>query len=185
MNIDKEQKRYNRMSIAIFIALQILAIESGIYTYVLLHHRELSHVVLLTILLCLLAAIVARLVTHIRSQWHIRISKALLLFGLLSTAIGIYTRIAFTYHERAALALGTGLICLLAGFSGLLLARSLRAVLYEGIVLGLIALGLGFYFLIGADHVLTAYLIIGTGLLCLLCSLSATVRVANTPHAHL
>lgn len=78
-----------------------------------------------------------------------------------------------------------GLICLLAGFSGLLLARSLRAVLYEGIVLGLIALGLGFYFLIGADHVLTAYLIIGTGLLCLLCSLSATVRVVNTPHTHL
>lgn len=179
--MDITQKNRNIISIAIVVALELLAIESGIYTYVLLHHKEVSHVVLLTILLCLLAAFVGRLITNVQAKWHARIAGGLMLFGLLSTTIGIYTRIALVYHERAALALGAGIICLLAGFSGLLLARSLRAVLYEGIVLGTIVLAVGLYFFVSAYHTHVAYLVIATGLRGLLCSLSATVK---TTFAH-
>lgn len=75
------------------------------------------------------------------------------------------------FHKRAYTTLGIGILGLLGGCGGIILPRSRVAVFYGLLILGLIALSIGLYFLAILGYHGRAYMVLGTGTLCLLGSL--------------
>jgi hypothetical protein len=102
-------KKISRLSIV--IALEIIALEIGAYTYAALLFHDRRHVLLLTALLCLVAGMIGTVVTRAKAQ---AASCAILVLGLIALGIGLYFRVDLHYHERAAAALGIGVL----GFLG-------------------------------------------------------------------
>jgi hypothetical protein len=150
------------------IALECIALEMGAYTSAALLYQERLKLFALTGLLCLLAGMIGIVVT--RAKAHIP-SAVLLMLGLVILGIGLYLRLVLHYHERAYTALGIGLLGLLGGYGGIILLRS-KAAVYHGLLLfGLSALSLGLYFLTILGYHGRAYMVLGTGTLCLLGSL--------------
>lgn len=152
----------------IVIALESIALEIGAYTYAALLFQERSHVLLLTGLLCLFAGMIGTVVTRAKAQAH---SSAILVLGLVALSIGLYFQVVLDYHERAYTVLGIGILGLLGGFVGIIMPRSRAATLYGLLVLSLVALSIGLYFLTILGYHGRAYMVLGTGTLCLLGSL--------------
>ncbi len=156
----------------IIIALEGIALEIGAFTYAALLFQERLQVLLLTGLLCLLAGIIGTVVTRAKA---LESSLAILVFGMVALSIGLYFRVVLDYHERASTALGIGILCILGGFVGIIMPRSIATVLYGLLVIGMIGLGLGLYFLTILGYHGRAYMVLGTGTLCLLGSLLGTI----------
>lgn len=156
--------------------LEVIALECGIYTYAALHHHERLHVLLLTGILCLLGGIVGTIVTRSRAQ---AISYGVITCGIVALGTGIYLLNILDYHERAILALATGIICIIGGLAGIIVARSRLATLSGVAGLGIIALGAGIYFLTVQKHQSVAYLDLGTGAFCLLGGLAGIVTTRS------
>src|SRR5690242_20719429 len=94
----------------IVFTLEVIALEIGAYTYAALSYQERLHVLLLTGLLCLWAAIVGIAVTRSKAQ---AIPSAILVLGIIALNIGFYFQVSLGYHERAYAALGIGILGLI------------------------------------------------------------------------
>ena len=150
------------------IALECIALEIGVYTSAALLYQERLKLLVLTGLLCLLAGMIGMVVTRAKAQVP---SAVILVLGLIILGIGLYFRLVLHYHERAYTTLGIGILGLLGGYGGIILPRS-KAVVYHGLLLfGLSGLSLGLYFLTILGYHGRAYMVLGTGTLCLLGSL--------------
>ncbi len=165
-------KKTSRLSIV--IALEIIALEIGAYTYAALLYHDRRHVLLLTGLLCLVAGIIGSVVTRAKAQ---ATSWAILVLGLIALGIGLYFLVDLHYHERAAAAIGIGVLGLLGGLAGLIIPRSRAAALGGMLVLGLVTLSIGLYCLTVLGYHGRAYMVLGTGTLCLLGSLAGFIVI--------
>jgi len=134
-------KKTSRLSLV--IALEIIALEIGASTYAALLYHDLQHVLLLTGLLCLVAGMIGTVVTRAKAR---ATSCAILVLGLIALGIGLYFRVDLHYDERAAAALGIGMLGFLGGLAGMIIPRS-RAIALGGLlVFGLVPLSIGFLF---------------------------------------
>jgi hypothetical protein len=125
------------------IALEIIALEIGASTYAALLYDDRWQVLPLTGLLCLVAGMIGTVVTRAHA---LATSCAILVLGLIALGIGLYFRVDLHYHERAAAALGIGVLGFLGGLAGLIIPRS-RAIALGGLlVLGLVPLSIGLLF---------------------------------------
>jgi hypothetical protein len=150
------------------IALECIALEIGAYTSAALLYQERLKLFVLTGLLCLLAGMIGMVVTRAKTQIP---ATVILMLGLVTLGIGLYLRLVLHYHERAYTTLGIGILGLLGGYGGIILPRS-KAVVYQGLLLfGLSGLSLGLYFLTFLGYHGRAYMVLGTGTLCLFGSL--------------
>ncbi len=165
---------------SVTVILEVIALECGIYTYAALDHHERLHVLLLTGVLCLLGGVVGTIVTHYRTQ---AVPYGVLVCGIASLGTGIYFLNILNYHERAVLALGAGIISIIGGLAGIIVARSRLAALSGVAGLGIVALGVGIYFLTVLEHQSVAYLVLGTGALCLLGGLTGIVSTRSKARA--
>jgi hypothetical protein len=157
-------KKFTRLSIV--MALEVVALEIGAYTYAALLYKERSRVLLETAILCLFGVIIGTLVTR-RSRAQAASLKTIA-FGIVAFSIGIFFLTVMEYHERAYTVLGIGILCLLGGFAGVLVLRSMAAVLSGVTLLGFVVLGMGVYFLTALGYHGRAFMVLGTGILCLL-----------------
>ena len=135
--------------LSLVIALEIIALEIGAYTYAALLYHDRRHVLLLTGLLCLVAGIIGTVVTRAKAQ---ATSCAILLLGFLG------------------------------GLAGIIIPRSMAAALGGLLVLGLVTLSIGLYCLTILGYHGRAYMVLGTGTLCLLGSLVGII--VNQYRAH-
>jgi len=147
------------------IALECIALEIGAYTSAALLYQESLKLFVLTGLLCLLAGMIGIVVTRAKAQIP---SAVILMLGLVILGIGLYLRLVLHYHERAYTTLGIGL---LGGYGGIILPRSKVAVYYGLLLFGLSGISLGLYFLTILGYHGRAYMVLGTGTLCLFGSL--------------
>lgn len=150
------------------IALESIALEIGAYTSAALLYEARLKLLVLMGLLCLLAGMIGIVVTRAKAQVP---SAVILVLGLVALGIGLYFRLVLHYHERAFTTLGIGILGLLGGCGGIIMARSRAAVFYGLLIFGLSALSTGLYFLTILDYHGRAYMMLGTGTLCLLGSL--------------
>jgi hypothetical protein len=150
------------------IALESIALEIGAYTSAALLYQARLKLLVLMGLLCLLAGMIGIVVTRAKAQVP---SAVILVLGLVALGIGLYFRLVLHYHERAYTALGIGILGLLGGCGGIILPRSRAAVFYGLLIFGLSALSTGLYFLTILGYHGRAYMVLGTGTLCLLGSL--------------
>ena len=157
---------------SIFVFLEVIALEIGVYAYAALKRQERLHVLILTVSLCLLGGLVGAIVTHSKKQ---AISFAVIVCGIASLVIGIYFRTSLDYHERAIFTLGVGILCIIGGIARFVIDRSRIAALSGVAGLGIVALSAGIYFLMALKHQYVAYMILGTGILCLLGGLAGIV----------
>lgn len=165
-------KKTSRLSIV--IALEIIALEIGAYTYAALLFHDRRHVLLLTGLLCFVAGMIGTVVTRAKAQ---AASCAILVLGLIALGIGLYFRIHLHYHERTVAALGIGALGFLGGLAGIIIPRSRIAALGGLLALGLVTLSIGLYWLTVLGYHGRAYLVLGTGTLCLLGSLAGFIVI--------
>ena len=105
----------------IIIALELIALGSGAYMYAALDSGESDHIILATVILCLLAGIIAIMVTRSKAR---ALPAVVLAFGVFSLSTGLYFLTILNYHERAYTALATGILCLLGGLIGIIVAQS-------------------------------------------------------------
>ena len=147
------------------ITLEIIALAIGAYTYAALQYQERLHVVLLTGLLFLLASMIGTVVTRAQAQ---AASCAIFVLGLLALGIGLYFLVGLHYDERASATLGMGVLGFLGGLAGMILPRSVAAVLGGLLVLGLVILSIGLYCLTVLGYHGRAYMVLGMGILYLL-----------------
>jgi MFS family permease len=161
----------------IAITLEIIALEVGAYTYAALHHREPLHILAMTLALGVIALIVGSIVARTSKR---TLLYGMIAFGIVALCIGLYSIRFLHYHERAGLAIGTGLICLVGGCAGILVPRSRLAVLAGVVILGAIALGIGFYNLTVLEYYGRAYMVLGTGALCVLIGLVGLATLHRT-----
>jgi hypothetical protein len=150
------------------IVLESMALEIGAYTSAALLYQEPLKLLVHTGLLCLLAGMIGIVVTRAKAQLS---SALILVLGLLVLGLGLYLRLVLHYHERAFTALGIGILGLLGGAGGIILLRSRAAVFFGLLVFGLSELGIGVYFLTILGYHGRAYMLLSTGILCLLVSL--------------
>lgn len=156
----------------ILCILECIAVEIGLFAYNALHNIDHRHLLLGTSILCAVAAIAGVIVTRPRAQ---TISCGMLLLGLLALGLGFFFVTLLNYHERAAVTLGVGLLCLIASMAGLVLPRLPMAICSNVIAFGIITLGISLYFLNDpGDHV-QAYFLLAFGSLCLLASLTGII----------
>src|SRR5258708_12884651 len=127
----------------VIVFLEVIAIEIGVYAYAALNHQEQLHVIILTVGLCLLGGVVGAIVTHSKTQ---AISFGLIVCGIASLGIGTYFMTSLDYHERAIFTLGIGILCIIGGIAGIIVARSRIAALSGVAVLGIVAFRFGVYF---------------------------------------
>lgn len=165
------------------VALGSIALGIGAYTLSFLDYHERIHALLVTLILCLVAGIVATLVT--RPTLHTVASFGVVVFGGVALCVGAYLLFGMHYHERAAVVLGSGILCLIGGITGLLLARSLRAVFGGVIAFGVIALLFGTYFLTILHYHGRAYFALGAGILCLICGCIALLALRQDANMRL
>ncbi len=156
----------------VIVFLEVIALEIGVYAYAALNHQEQLHVIILTVGLCLLGGVVGAIVTHSKTQ---AISFGLIVCGIASLGIGTYFMTSLDYHERAIFTLGIGILCIIGGIAGIIVARSRIAVLSGVAGLGIVALSVGIYFLTALGFHNVAYMILGTGVLCLLGGLAGII----------
>lgn len=160
--------------LSLVIALEIIALEIGAYTYAALLFHDRRHVLLLTGLLCLFAGIIGAAVTRAKAQ---AASWAILVLGLIALGIGLYFRLHLHYHERAAAGLGIGVLGLLGGLAGIIIPRSREVALGGMLVIGLVTLSFGLYSLTVLGYHGRAYMVLGTGTLCLLASVAGFILI--------
>ncbi|HVB73462.1 MAG TPA: hypothetical protein VNE38_07885 [Ktedonobacteraceae bacterium] len=149
----------------VVIALEVIALEVGAYTYAALYHQIRLPLLAVTGVLCFFAAIIGMIVTRPKAQ---AISLLILVLGIITLAIGLYFLNALNYHERAYTPIGVGILGLIGGSLGIIVPRSITAALSETMILGMLALGMGLYFLTVLNFHGRAYMVLGTGTLCLL-----------------
>jgi hypothetical protein len=152
----------------------VIALEIGAYTYAALLYHDRRHVLLLTVLLCFAAGIIGTVVTRAKAG---AASCAILVLGLIALSIGLYFRVDLHYHERAAAALGIGVLGFLGGLAGIIIPRSRAATLGGMVVLGLVILSIGLYCLTVLGYHGRAYMVLGTGTLYLLGSLAGFIVI--------
>lgn len=162
--------------LATVVALEVIALEISAYTYAALNYQEGSHILLLAIVLCVLGAIIGTIVTRPGAQV---ISSVLVVLGVAALCAGLYFVFHLHYHERASVVVGSGIMGIVGGLAGLLVPRSTIATLAGVIILGVATLGLGFYFLSVLAYHGRAYMVLGTGALCLLAGLVGIIMVAQ------
>jgi hypothetical protein len=93
----------------------------------------------------------------------------IIVLEIIALGIGAYTYAALHHHERLHVLLLTGLLCLLAGVIGTIVTHAKTHVLsFAILVLGVIALGIGLYFLAVLGYHERGYLTLGVGILGLL-----------------
>ncbi len=156
----------------VVMALECMALLIGAYSLSFLNYHERSHVAVETSILCLLGGLVGTLVTRPKTQAVV--SSSAIALGIVALGVGSYFLTTLEYHERAYIVLGSGIICLLGGIAGILVARSKVAAFTGVTALGVIALGVGGYFLTTLGYHGRAYIILGAGLLCLLGGIAGT-----------
>src|ERR1051326_7186550 len=110
----------------LLLVLESFALLVGGVTYVALLREDHRHVWIMTLGLCVAALLVATLVSRVKT-WIAHV--VLIALGIAFVGLGLFAIRILVYHERAGLALGLGIIMLLGGMSGILLRRSLSAVL--------------------------------------------------------
>ena len=157
------------------IVLEIIALEIGAYSLSFLDYHERGHVVVETSILCLLGSLVGTLVTWHRAQ--VVASFSAIALGAIALGIGVYFLTVLHYHERAAVFLGVGALCLLGGIAWRLVARSKTAAFAGMIVLGAVILCIGVYCLTVLGYHGRAYVALGTGMAYLLGGLVAVCLV--------
>ncbi len=165
---------------SVIFFLEVIALEIGIYTYAALNHKERLHVLFLTVGLCLLGGMIGAIVTHSKTQ---AISFGLIVCGIASLGIGTYFMTSLDYHERAIFTFGIGILCIIGGIAGVIVARSRIAALSGVAGLGIVALSVGIYFLTALGFHKVAYMILGTGVLCLLGGLVGTIIARSRAQA--
>ncbi len=143
----------------VIIALVVIALEIGAYIYAALFFRERFHVLVITVALCCLGGFLGSIVTRPKAQV---VSVGLMIVGLIALGSAFYLLYAFNYHERTYTILGVGILCFLGGLAGIII-RSISDALFGMIVLGIIALSIGLYFLIGLHYHGRAYTMLGIG----------------------
>jgi hypothetical protein len=153
----------------IAMTLEIIALEVGAYTYAALRHQDGAGALAMTLVLGVIAIIIGIIVARASKR---TLLYGMIAFGIAALCIGLYSIKALHYHERAGLAIGTGLICFVGGCAGILVPRSRLAALAGVIVLGAIALIIGFYNLAVLEYHGRAYMTLGTGALCVLIGLA-------------
>ena len=149
----------------VLILLESIALEVGAYTLSALEYQERLHILLETVILCLIGGIVTTVVARPKTQ---ALSSFLLALGVVALCIGFYFLTILGYHERAYVTIGIGLICSVGGLAGLIIPRSLHTALWSMIALGVVALGIGSYFLAALGYHGRAYMVIGMGIVCIL-----------------
>ena len=101
------------------------------------------------------------------------------LFGLLVLIIGMYLLTVMIYHERAYVPLGIGAACFIGGLAGLIVrpSRLKVAACYGVIALGMLALVVGLNYLTYPfqSYQIRGYIVIGTGILCLLGGITGAI----------
>lgn len=165
---------------SVIFFLEVIALEIGVYAYAALNHKERLHVLFLTAGLCLLGGIIGAIVTHSKTQ---AISFGLIVCGIASLGIGTYFMASLNYHERAIFTFGIGILCIIGGIAGIIVARSRIAALSGVAGLGIVALSVGIYFLAALGFHKVAYMILGTGVLCLLGGLAGTIIARSRAQA--
>ncbi len=164
---------------SIIIALVIIALEIGAYIYAALFFRERFHVLVITVSLCCLGGFLGSIVTRPKAQV---ISVGIMILGLIALSSGLYLLHAFHYHERAYTILGVGILCFLGGLAGIII-RSISDTVFGMIVLGIVALSIGLYFLIGLHYHGRAYTMLGIGAVGILGSLITIIIIRYKSHA--
>jgi hypothetical protein len=158
---------------SIIIALVVIALEIGAYIYAALFFRERFHVLLITLFLCCLGGFLGSILTRPKAQ---AVSVGIMILGTIALSSGLYLLHAFHYHERAYTILGVGILCFLGGLAGITI-RSISATLFGMIVLGIVALSIGLYFLIVFNYHGRAYIMLGIGAFGILGSLIAIIII--------
>ncbi len=164
---------------SVIIALVVIAIEIGAYIYAALFFRERFHVLLITFSLCCLGGFLGSIVTRRKAQI---VSVGIMISGLIALSTGLYLLYAFHYHERAYTILGAGILCFLGGLAGTTV-RSISDTLFGMIVLDIVALSIGLYFLIGLHYHGRAYTMLGIGAFGILVSLIISIIIRYKSHA--
>lgn len=159
----------------VILVLEGVALGTGAYLLSFLNYHERSHVVIGTGILCVVAGIAGMLVT--RTKRHPMLYYGTLVFGGVMLCIGLWCRFALHYHERAAIPFGIGVVCLLSGLAGILIARSVISVFVGVITFGVVLTLLGTYFLTALDYHGRAYVAFGAGGICLVGGLIALLIV--------
>jgi hypothetical protein len=165
--------------LALIMALVVIALEIGAYIYVTLFFRESLHVLIITICLCCLGVLLGIIVTRPKA---LAASVVIILPGIVALGSGFYLLSTFRYHERAYMILGIGVLCFLGGLAGITI-RSVAATFFGMIVLGIVAFNTGLYFLIALSYHGRAYILLGTGALWILCSLTGIIVIRYKSHA--
>ncbi|HEX9134853.1 MAG TPA: hypothetical protein VF844_21415 [Ktedonobacteraceae bacterium] len=163
---------------SIIIALVVIALEIGAYIYAALFFRERFHVFLITLFLCGLGGLLGGIVTRPKAR---AVSAGIMILGLIALGAGLYLLHAFRFHERAYTIIGIGFLCFLGGLAGITI-RSISATLFGMVVLGLIALSTGLYFLIGLNYHGRAYTMLGIGAVGILGSLISYIIIRYKSH---
>ena len=169
----KLQRMKKSIRFSVIIALVVIAIEISAYIYATLFFRERFHVLLITISLCCLGGFLGSIVTRAKAQV---LSISIMIPGLIALSAGLYLLHAFHYHERAYTILGAGILCFLGGLAGTTV-RSISDTLFGMIVLSILALSTGLYFLIGLHFHGRAYTLLGIGAFGILGSLFISIII--------
>ena len=164
---------------SILIALVVIALEIGAYIYAAVFFRERFHVLLITLFLCVLGGFLGSIVTRPKAQ---AVSVGILILGLIALGTGFYLLHAFRFHERAYTIIGIGILCSLGGIAGITI-RSISATLFGMIVLGIVALSIGLYFLIGLNYHGRAYTLLGIGAVGIFGSLISFIVIRYKSHS--
>jgi hypothetical protein len=165
--------RKNSLRFSLVLVLEIMALGIGAYTLSFLDYQERSHVGIETLMLCLVGAFVGMLVPQARAK--VAVSSSMIACGVAALSVGSYWLSFLSYHERAALALGVGALCLIGGIAGRLAARSPTALCCGVIALGGMVVSIGAYFLTVLGYHGRAYVAFGLGTLYLLGGLVALI----------
>jgi hypothetical protein len=162
----------------LILALVAVALGIGAYIYATLFFRERLHVLVITLALCCLGVVLGYIVTRPNMQ---AVSIGLMILGIGAIGGSIYLLHAFQIHERAYTILGVGILCLLGGLAGIF-TQSIIATLLGMIVLGIVALSIGFN-LASLDFHRRIYVMLGLGAFGILCGLISIIVIQLKSHA--
>jgi hypothetical protein len=160
------------------LALVAIAIGIGVYIYATLFFRERLHVLIITLALCCLGVVLGYIVTRPNMQ---AVSIGFMILGIGAIGGSIYLLHAFQIHERAYTILGVGILCFLGGLAGIF-TQSIIATLFGMIVLGIVALSIGFN-LASLDFHRRTYVMLGLGAFGILCGLISIIVIQLKSHA--
>jgi hypothetical protein len=98
----------------------------------------------------------------------------LMVLELIALGSGAYMYAVLNSGEHRKVLIATGLFCVLAGMVGIIVTRSrARATSVLMLVMGVLSLSIGIFFLTALNYHERAYTVLGIGILCLLGGLAA------------